>query len=455
MPSRLLSCLPAIRRATLLVAVVISAISWCSSASAQDYNNQSAVGGVSINAEGVLTNATVDELGKFQQLRMELKAAPEGLRGKTAMRKVSLRRLDEAIRQCVDGGKPLPEEIAFLAGLQKIEYVLVYPEQNDIVLAGPAEGWKVDAKGAVVGATTGRPVMLLDDLVVALRAARSPNPSTMNCSIDPTPEGLQRLGAHAKTLRSIGNPQMTAMGIEQQLGPQKITVGGLPDTSHFARVMVAADYRMKRVSMGLERAPVANLPSYIDMTKASGQGMRNMLPRWWLAPNYDPMLRDEEGLSWQLRGGSVKTMAENDFIATNGAKEQTGRADAISQRWADAFTARYDELSLVDPVFGQLRNCMDLAVVAALVVRHDLPQKAQANLPALMNNDGMETVQLPAPRQIASKAAVVNKGRKWVIAAGGVDINPWAIVEKSETSPAVAAVRSKAAFENTDQWWAN
>jgi hypothetical protein len=456
MPSRLHSRLSAIRRATILLAAVIMATSWVSLAQAQYYSDRSsAVGGVSINAEGVLTNATVDELGAFRQLRMELKAAPEGLQGKTAMRKVSLRRLDEAIRQCVESGKTLPEEITFLAGLQKIEYVFVYPEQNDIVLAGPAEGWKISAKGTVVGATTGRPVMLLDDLVVALRAARSPNPSTLNCSIDPTPEGLQRLGEHARSLRSIGNPQTTAMGIEEKLGPQKITVGGLPDTSHFARVMVAADYRMKRVSMGLERAPVANLPSFIDMTKASGQGMRNMLPRWWLAPNYDPMLRDEEGLSWQLRGGSVKTMAETDFIAANGAKEQTGRADAVSQRWADVFTARYDELSLADPVFGQLRNCMDLAVVAALIVRHDLPQKAQASLPTLMNNDGMETVQLPAPRQIASKAAVVNKGRKWVIAAGGVQINPWEIVEKSETSPAVAAVRTKAAIENAGQWWSN
>lgn len=453
MPSCLHLNLSAIRRATVLLVVLTLAISCGSSARAQW--NQSAVGGVSISVDGILTNATKDEVGKLRQLRMDLKSAPEGLAGKTEMRKVSLRRLDDAIRQCVDSGKALPEEIAFLAGLQKIDYVLVYPDQNDIVLAGPAEGWKIDVKGNVVGVTTGRPVMMLDDLVVALRAASGPNPSVISCSIDPTSEGLQRLSAHAKTLQTIGNPQATAMGIEEKLGPQRITVGGLPDTSHFARVMVAADYRMKRVSMGLEPAPVSSLPSFIDMTKASGQGMRNMLPRWWLAPNYEPLLRDEEGLSWQLRGGSVKTMAENDFISAMGAKQQTGRADPVSQRWADTFTARYDDLSLADPIFGQLRNCMDLAVVAALVVRQGLPQKAQANLPLLMTTGGMETAQLPAPKQIASKAAVVHKGRKWVIAAGGVQINPWEIVEKSETSPKVAAVRRQATFENNDQWWSN
>ncbi len=455
MPSRLHPCLSAICRATILLAVLTSAISLCSSLQAQDYTRNSAVGGVWLDTDGMLRDATVDEVGKFRQLRMGLKAAPEGLAGKTEMRRVSLRRLDEAIRQCLDSGKALPEEMAFLAGLQKIDYVFVYPEQNDIVLAGPAEGWKVDAKGNVVGVSTGRPVMLLDDLVVALRAARAPNPSTFSCSIDPTEEGLQRLSAHAKTLKTIGNPQTTAMGIEEKLGPQKITVGGLPDTSHFARVMVAADYRMKRVSMGLEAAPVAALPSFVDMTKASGQGMRNMLPRWWLAPNYEPMLRDEEGLSWQLRGGSVKTMAENDFVSSTGVKQQTGQTDVISQRWADTFTARYDDLSLAEPIFGQLRNCMDLAVVAALFVRHDLPQKAQADFPSLMNPSGMETIQLPAPKQIASKAAVVHKGRKWMIAAGGVQIDPWEIVGKSETNAKVAAVRSKATFEDNSHWWAN
>ena len=41
----------------------------------------------------------------------------------------------------------LPDAIKYLAGLQHIRYVFVYPEQKDIVLVGPGEGWKVDAQG--------------------------------------------------------------------------------------------------------------------------------------------------------------------------------------------------------------------------------------------------------------------------------------------------------------------
>ena len=34
-----------------------------------------------------------------------------------------------------------------LAGLQRLQYVFFYPQQNDIVIAGPAEGWLEDAAG--------------------------------------------------------------------------------------------------------------------------------------------------------------------------------------------------------------------------------------------------------------------------------------------------------------------
>ena len=63
------------------------------------------------------------------------------------MRKISLRRLEAAIDKCVKNSQPLPDTIMYLAGLQHIRYVFVYPEQKDIVLVGPGEGWKVDALG--------------------------------------------------------------------------------------------------------------------------------------------------------------------------------------------------------------------------------------------------------------------------------------------------------------------
>ncbi|NUQ62243.1 MAG: DUF1598 domain-containing protein [Pirellulales bacterium] len=441
------------RRAAFVLALAWAA-TFGSSAYAQIVDTGNDVGGVFIGADNILRNSEFDNQGRLRAIRdLALDPVPGDLTEKSDLRKVSLRLLEEAIQTRVQGKEELPESILFLAGLQQVRYVLVYPEQNDIVLVGPAEGWKLNPRGAVVGKTTGRPVLMLDDLLVALRTAAGSTRSAISCSIDPTEEGLQRVSAHARKLRTIGNPQATAMGIEEQLGPQRISVNGVPETSHFARVMVAADYRMKRVSMGLEPAPVQGLPSFLEMMKAGGQGMSNMLPRWWLAPDYQPLLRDADGLAWELRGASVKAMAESDFLAADGTRQQGGKADPVSQRWADLLTQRYSDLSMADPVFGQLRNCMDLAVVAALVAKESLTQKVNCELPMLAGSSGVPTVELNAPKQVDSKASLVNKGRKWMIAAGGVSINPWAIIENVEQTDQLADVRAKAGTSASKNWW--
>jgi hypothetical protein len=146
-------------------------------------------------------------------------------------------------------------------------------------------------------------------------------------------------------------------------------------------------------------------------------------------------------------------MAESDFLDATGVKHQTGKADPASQKWADVMTSKYEELARVEPVFGQLRNCMDLAVVAALVVSHDLPGKAGASFASLMNADGVEAIALAAPKKVASRATLV-RHRQWMVACGGVQINPWEIVQQSQQSDALAQARSKVSAP-ADQWWSN
>lgn len=414
-----------------------------------------AVGGVMVDPAGMLENADVAARGQLaRELAQALQAVPAGLGQAVTERKVSLKRLDAAIGEALAGGR-IPDAILYLGGLQKIDYVVVSPEEHDIWLVGPGEGWTLNPQGAVVGATSGRPVMLLDDLVVALRLSGAATKSVISCSIEPTQEGLQRLRVYTAKLRTIGDPATTAMGYETQLGPQQILLTGVPETSHFARVMVAADYRMKRISMGLEPSPVAKLPSYMDLLRAGGRSSKNMLPRFWLGPDYEPLVRDEEGLIWQLRKASVKALAENDFLDAAGVKHQTGTADPVSQHWAKTMTACYDDLAKADPVFGQLRNCMDLAIVSALIVGPQLPEKAGVELPNLMGPAGVAPMTLNGPKQVASKASLMHYGRNWTIACGGVSINPWQFLNESQPSQSLAAVREKMTVPHDSQWWAN
>ena len=124
--------------------------------------NQAA--GIAIDAEGVLRVKFFDPNG--QLMREQIAAAKANLGPKLAsfskMRKVSLNRLERAI---MDHQNTITDEMRYLAGLQRVRYVFFYPESNDIVLAGPAEGWASDASGRTVGIGTGRPVVQLQDLV--------------------------------------------------------------------------------------------------------------------------------------------------------------------------------------------------------------------------------------------------------------------------------------------------
>jgi hypothetical protein len=416
-----------------------------------------AVGGVSISAEGLLDNATVDATGRLQKLLSEsLKPASTELNQSNPARKISLRKLEAAVQQCVHEGKPLADEMRYLAGLQEIQYVFVYPEQKDIVLVGPGEGWKVDAKGTVVGVNSGRPVMLLDDLLVALRTAPDAQRQAISCSIDPRPEGVAQFQRYVSRLNTIGNPQETMGNIEQAMGPQTITVTGVPDTSHFARVLVAADYRMKRLGMNFEPAPIAGLPSFLEMLPAKGRSLGNMMPRWWLEPRYESVSRSPDGLAWELQGASVKAMTEEDFFAAGGQREHTGKASPIAQRWADNMTEKYDALAVADPIFGQLRNCMELAIVSALIVREDLTNKAGHSMPTLLNPTDVEIAKFPAPKQVDTRASVLKKGRNWIISAsGGVEINSFAATKHAKQSESLAPLRTKAAPTTTASWWWN
>lgn len=449
-------CLAARCAGLLMIGLLLSCLA--ERAGAQDSLIQTrGVGGISIDTSGVLDNASLDDMGRLRQLRAEaIGGVPAAIKEASPARRVSLRGLEEAIADCLDQDRPLPDEIRYLAGLQRIDYVFVYPEEQDIVLIGPGEGWQVDQRGYVVGSTSGRPVILLDDLLVALRTARQAAQTGISCSIDPTDDGLTRLRGHVAKLRTIGNPQQTALGIERVLGRQQISVTGVPDTSHFARVMVAADYRMKRLAMHFEPSPVDGLPSFLTMMKAGARGMSNMLPRWWLAPDYKPLLRDADGLAWQLQGASVKAMTEEDFVNAAGARERTGRANPVAQRWADNMTEKFDELAVADPIFGQLRNCMELAVVSALVVKENLPEKAGCSLPLLMDEQGVKTEQFVAPKQVDSKASLLKKGRNWIISAsGGVQINSWAVADRTEQTDSLGPIRAqvKPAAERSSWYW--
>jgi hypothetical protein len=193
---------------------------------------------------------------------------------------------------------------------------------------------------------------------------------------------------------------------------------------------------------------VRGLPSYLQMLK----GKTTISPRFWLEPKFDALLCDANGLAFELCGAGVKAMTEEDFITATGSVQHSGKASPMAQKWAGTMTEKYPELAVADPIFGQLQNCMELAVVGAIIVKDRLPEKAGYDLPTLLNSPAVKPEVFHAPKQVPTIASV--KGRL-IAVSGGVAINSWAWADKAKPSDKVAAVREKTVFQQTAGWWQN
>jgi hypothetical protein len=307
----------------------------------------------------------------------------------------------------------------------------------------------------VVGTKSKQAVLQLDDLIVALRTAKNAaTGSGITCSIDPTEEGLARFQRLMRS-RGLAMNDATVARLEEAIGPQQITVTGVSPGTHFAQVLVAADFFMKRLAMNFEPSPIADMPSYMEMLQGKSAAPKTAMPRFWLAPKYEPLLKDEDGLAWQLRGTGVQALTEDGYISASGEViDRRGKEEPLAKKWVETMTARYEELSAAAPIFGELRGCIDLAVVAALLTKEDLPGLANCDLSLLLDEKQITVAEYHAPKTIASQASVLRQGRGWIVSiSGGIDVNSWAVLEKAEVHPELTTTRKAGARADHKRWW--
>ncbi len=423
--------------------------------------------GISIDAEGVLRlKSARDAGGQLRRLRQQaLAAAPPGMQGRSALRMVSLRRLETALQAQLDAGNPPTPAMLHLAGLQRLQFVFLYPEENDIIIAGPAEPWMHDLAGRVVGVETGRPMLELDHLVTALRAfpPQGRPPVMVGCTIDPTQEGLARLQAFQKrvprSVRQNQRKQVAAFverGVRESLGMARIRVFGVPADTHFAHVLIEADYRMKLIGIGLEPAPI-KLASYIQLLRPTAAS-NSTLQRWWFTPNYQCVRLTDDRLGMELVGQGVQLMSEAKRIAASGQLTASPGTNRASELFTLGFTRKYPELAAKSPVFAQLRNLVDMAVVAAFLQKENAYARVGWRLSALAREDAYPVRGKPTPKSVAAAANSIWKGNRLLTpAGGGVEITAQkALAPKNLLPDETAALknhRAKVGRKKPTTWW--
>ncbi len=418
--------------------------------------------GVVVDAQGVLQKTVFSDPGG-QLLRERVAAAKASLKPELAyfskLRKISLNRLEDAIRQ----RQIVPtDEMRYLAGLLRVQYVFYYPDSKDIVIAGPAEGWVTNPAGRVVGITSGRPVIQLQDLVVALRAFPPEGRGTqlIGCSIDPTTEGLAAMQRFLRSIGSRATPGQTQYivgGLRTSLGLQTVSINGVSPKTHFAQVLVEADYRMKLIGIGLEKPPV-KLVSFVDRASPS-QVARNALQRWFFMPDYNCVRASKDGLAMELVGDGVKLVGEDEMVTSGGQRKAASRSSRASQAFVASFTKKYSELADRSPVYAELRNLIDLAVVAAFIQQEDYYGRSGWKMEVLGDEQAFSVETYTAPTQVASAATARGKGNRLMTpSGGGVDIRAAEALEEPNLLPdengRVATLRKEVKLDLAKgQWW--
>jgi hypothetical protein len=464
-----------------------------------------AVGGVYIDPNGMLRQTSALSDG---DLRAKLQSGMPGgkpsqdVSAGSPLRKVSLRRLEQAVAALHEAGEPLPADVRFLAGLNAIKYVLIYPESGDIVLAGPAGGWQQLPSGDVVGRRSNRPVLQLDDLIAALRYAFADHAvdGFMGCSIEPTEQGIKAHEAFVRRLGSMNGSQIlqVVQGMEQAMGPQSILVYGVAPESRFALQMVAADYRLKRLALALDPSPSKKVPSYLDLAEKSVTGGPQRQHRWWFVGHYDAIRHTADRLAFEFEGSGLKVdTAPSQLGLGQLGPGQPGAGQALpgsgrnaskpppvpkatkaAKLFAELATKNLPELAEKIPVFAELENLVGLAVAATLIRRQaDAQQDAVAvdAIPddgsAVQSDRGWRPAHFldakvcpidsfEAPRQTPSLANVrFVKDQFWMFSvSGGVEIDPESLAAEERLKLAEGTKLNETRVRDTPpaevaQWW--
>jgi len=423
--------------------------------------------GIHVDPSGVLSHqAREDRTGRVGGIGHRARQALQNsdIAVASPLRIVSLTRLEQEVARRLSEGKPAVDSMKNLAGLSAIQFVLIDQENKEILIGGPAEGWKYLASGNPIGLKSELPTLQLDDLITCLRTFD--RNGSFGCSIDPRAENLKDVQEFVAASQSRGplspsGVRNWANKIAKILGPQDITVSGVPADSRVARVLVEADYRMKLIGLGKLKSNTT-VPSYFDLLAKDSSLAGGSLDalRWWMTLQCEAVIHSPERTVFEIRGTSVKCLSENQFLTASGERISTGKAESINQKFAENFTANYDSLAKQDPVFADLKGIFDLALVAALIQNDHLDQKIEWDRGVFAANGTYKPARYSSPRQTDS---VINHrvyhGSDVVLqVAGGVRADVQSIMKDSaiqQESVKLSAVaeKTKAPELPANRWW--
>ncbi|MBI1902674.1 MAG: DUF1598 domain-containing protein [Planctomycetia bacterium] len=261
-------------------------------------------------------------LGEFEA---ELKGSYKALRPQTKLDSlvvISLRGLVEEAETEAPKQEHFQGRLLTPGSISRIHGFVLDPQRGDVLLLGRR--------------VAGAPPIELDDLIVGLRAAWKDN-QVPACSLDPDPDNFG--------------------------GPQWVRVHGVAEDSGFARTMLDADYKMKRVLFGVERV---NVPGYVTEKELITEEMEQHpgSARFWLYP-IQPEPGDIQVSSdgqVAIFNSAVQVLSEEMMRLREGLVG-TGKNFGTSEQAAASFTQHYEAIARQHPIFAKLHGLFDIVLL--------------------------------------------------------------------------------------------
>ena len=393
----------------------------------------SAAPGVMLDTDGSVRPRKIDPDSEMAAMRARVKAGQAASRNET-LAYLSLPKLFAQAAARRSAGKDLPDELRYLGGLTQLRYVFVFPEEKDLVVAGPAEPWRVlrsdgDAAEFVVGTRTGRPVLQLDDLVCAFRTAIKGEGKLFGCGIYPSPDSVKIADEIAKRM-ALKTRAERMRTLAEGLGPQEVRIFGTENDTRFALMCVEADYELKRFAMGLDRSPVAGVGNGVDHSRSAAN-------KYWFEADYEPLRQSADHNSYEIRGQRLLVRAGGFDFDPRGATEK-------AMTFAASFTKNFPALAAAVPLFAELQNVTDESFLANLI-RHDgLATKVGWDQGPILDNKSCPIARVPVPRTAQTLVTYTNGS----IVAGGVMLTIGSVSgeqPREPATPALVTLRAQAA----------
>ncbi len=299
------------------------------------------------------------------------------------IRAVSMAAVQERLKAC-ETPSEYPPDIPHFANLTSIIGCTVDYENHDLVIVG-----EVDQN---------LPPLHLEDFVIALRCAwgKYGDYDHPLCSIDPDPGVFQQLQDLAREILSSSTPEEVEDRLQEwdQICQrrQKVRVEGIPFHSHFAQIMVKADYDMKSIVDGSDSLAISGFTSLTDITleRVREDIVQNkqpsipllMMNRFWFCPG-ENQYDEDEGMVL-ISECPVKLLTEEMYLSKAGLTDK-GQKSPLAQEFAENFTANYKRIVSERPIYGELENLFSLLALANTIKYKSDETTGQLDLSYLLN----------------------------------------------------------------------